>query len=255
MTTAIHASAIVDPAAELGEGVEVGPFSLIGAGVIVGDRTVIGPHVSLQGSATIGNEVQVGHGSLIGCPPQDLNFKGEDTTVEIGDRTIIREYTTIHRGTSATGRTVVGADCYLMTYVHVAHDCVIADHVIIANGTQMAGHVSIEAHVVISGLVVIHQFVTIGTYAFIGGGTRVAQDIPPYVKAVNKLYGLNSVGMQRAGFTPETLAALKKAYRFVFNSNLNLTEAVARARAELPPMKEVEHFLDFVESSGRGVPV
>ncbi len=255
MTTGVHPSAIIDPGAQLGEGVEVGPFSLIGAGVIVGDRTVIGPHVSLQGSATLGDDVRVGHGSLIGCPPQDLKFTDEDTTVAIGDRTIIREYTTIHRGTSATGRTVVGADCYLMTYVHVAHDCVVGDHVTIANGTQMAGHVSIEAHAIISGLVVIHQFVTIGAYAFIGGGTRVAQDIPPYVKAVNKLYGLNSVGMQRAGFTPETLAALKRAYRFVFNSNLNLTEAVARARAELLPMKEVEHFLDFVESSGRGVPV
>jgi len=127
------------------------------------------------------------------------------------------------------------------------HDCVVGDHVVIANSTQLAGHVSIEAHVIISGIVGVHQYVTIGTYAFIGGGTRVAQDIPPYVKSV--------VGLQRAGFTPETLAALKRAYRFVFNSNLNLTDAVARARAELPAMKEVEHFLDFVESSGRGVPV
>ena len=152
-------------------------------------------------------------------------------------------------------RTVVGADCYLMTYVHVAHDCVVGDHVVIANSTQLAGHVSIEAHVIISGIVGVHQYVTIGTYAFIGGGTRVAQDIPPYVKSVDKLYGLNSVGLQRAGFTPETLAALKRAYRFVFNSDLNLTDAVARARTELPAMKEVEHFLDFVESSGRGVPV
>jgi UDP-N-acetylglucosamine acyltransferase len=255
VTTTVHATAIVDPAAELGEGVAVGPFSLIGPGVRIGDRSEIGPHVSIEGAATLGQEVKVGHGSLIGCPPQDANFTGEDTTVEIGDRTIIREYATIHRGTSSTGRTVVGADCYLMTYVHVAHDCVVGDHVVIANSTQLAGHVSIEAHVIISGIVGVHQYVTIGTYAFIGGGTRVAQDIPPYVKSVGKLYGLNSVGLQRAGFTPDTLAALKRAYRFVFNSNLNLTDAVARARTELPAMKEVEHFLDFVESSGRGVPV
>ena len=255
MTTAVHSTAIVDPTAELGEGVTVGPFSLIGPGVRIGDRSEIGPHVSIDGTATLGQEVKVGHGSLIGGPPQDINFTGEDTTVEIGDRTIIREYTTIHRGTSSTGRTVVGADCFLMTYVHVAHDCVVGDHVVLANSTQLAGHVSIEAHVIISGIVGVHQYVTIGTYAFIGGGTRVAQDIPPYVKSVGKLYGLNSVGLQRAGFTPETLAALKRAYRFVFNSNLNLTDAVARARAELPAMKEVEHFLDFVESSGRGVPV
>jgi len=255
VTTAVHSTAIVHPTAELGEGVAVGPFSLIGPGVRIGDRSEIGPHVSIDGTATLGQEVKVGHGSLIGCPPQDINFTGEDTTVEIGDRTVIREYATIHRGTSSTGRTVVGADCYLMTYVHVAHDCVVGDHVVIANSTQLAGHVSIEAHVIISGIVGVHQYVTIGTYAFIGGGTRVAQDIPPYVKSVDKLYGLNSVGLQRAGFTPETLAALKRAYRFVFNSNLNLTDAVARARAELPAMKEVEHFLDFVESSGRGVPV
>ena len=255
MTTDVHSTAIVHPTAELGEGVAVGPFSLIGPGVRIGDRSEIGPHVSIDGTATLGQEVKVGHGSLIGCPPQDINFTGEDTTVEIGDRTVIREYATINRGTSSTGRTVVGADCYLMTYVHVAHDCVVGDHVVIANSTQLAGHVSIEAHVIISGIVGVHQYVTIGTYAFIGGGTRVAQDIPPYVKSVDKLYGLNSVGLQRAGFTPETLAALKRAYRFVFNSDLNLTDAVARARAELPAMKEVEHFLDFVESSGRGVPV
>jgi len=255
VTTTVHPSALVDPAAQLGDGVAVGPFSIIGPEAVIGDGCVIGPHVTIEGRSTLGAEVQVGQGTLIGCAPQDLKFDGAPTVVEIGDRTILREYSTVHRGTHATGRTVVGADCYLMTYVHVAHDCVIGDHVIIANGTQMAGHVTIQPHAVISGLVVIHQFVTVGTYAFIGGGTRVPQDIPPYVKAVDKLYGLNSVGLQRAGFAPATLTALKRAYRFVFNSNLNLSDAVARARQEIPPIEEVTFFLDFVESSGRGVPV
>jgi UDP-N-acetylglucosamine acyltransferase len=255
VTTSVHPSALVDPAAELGADVTVGPFSIIGPDVVIGDGCTIGPHVTIEGQSTLGAEVQVGQGTLIGCVPQDLQFDGAQTSVEIGDRTILREYATIHRGTSATGRTVVGADCYLMTYVHVAHDCVVGDHVIIANSTQLAGHVTIQSHAIISGLVGIHQFVTVGTYAFIGGGTRVPQDIPPYVKAVDRLYGLNSVGLQRAGFPADTLSALKRAYRFVFNSNLNLSDAVARAREELPPIHEVKFFLDFVESSGRGVQV
>lgn len=254
MTTTVHPTAIVDPTAELGHGVEVGPYTIIGPDVVVGDRTVLGPHVTLERRATLGSDMRVGQGSIIGGEPQDLKYRNEDTSVELGDRTTVREYVTVHRGTSATGRTVVGVDCFLMTYVHVAHDCVIGNHVVIANGTQMAGHVTIEDHAVVSGLVVIHQFVTIGSYSFIGGGTRVPQDIPPYVKAVNKLYGLNSVGLERAGFPADTVRALKRAYRFVFNSGLNLTEAVARARQELPMVDEVSHFLDFVESSGRGVP-
>jgi UDP-N-acetylglucosamine acyltransferase len=177
--------------------------------------------------------------------------------VEVGEGTIIREYSTINRGTSATYRTVVGAHCFIMTYVHLAHDCHVGDHVTIANGTQCAGHVTIHDRAVLSGLNAIHQFVTIGTYAFVGGGSRVNQDIPPYVKAVGnpmELYGLNSIGLQRAGFSGETIAALKRAYRLFFNSDLNLSQALERARTDLPPLPEVELFLDFVESSERGVP-
>jgi UDP-N-acetylglucosamine acyltransferase len=257
VTTVVHPTAIVDPTAELGRGVEIGPWVLVGPRVSVGDRCRIGPRARLQRNVKLAAEVSVGDGSIIGGDPQDLKYQGEETWVEVGEGTIIREYSTIHRGTSATYRTVVGAHCFIMTYVHLAHDCRVGDHVTIANGTQCAGHVTIHDRAVLSGLNAIHQFVTIGTYAFVGGGSRVNQDIPPYVKAVGnpmELYGLNSVGLQRAGFSGETIAALKRAYRLFFNSDLNLSQALERARTDLPPIPEVELFLDFVESSERGVP-
>jgi UDP-N-acetylglucosamine acyltransferase len=169
---------------------------------------------------------------------------------------VIREYCTINRGTAATGRTVIGRGCFLMSYVHVAHDCNIGDEVIIANAVQMAGHVSIENRAVISGLVPIHQFVRIGTFAFVGGGSRVNQDVPPFTKAVGNpvhLYGLNSVGLERAGFAAEVRLALKRAYRLLFNSDLTLSQGIARARAELGGIAEVETLLKFVEASQRGV--
>jgi UDP-N-acetylglucosamine acyltransferase len=257
VTSVIHPTAIVDPSAQLGHGVEIGPWALVGPRVSVGDRCRIGPRVRLQQNVKLAAEVSVGDGTIIGGDPQDLKFRGEETWVEIGEGTIIREYTTINRGTSATYRTVVGAGCFIMTYVHLAHDCHVGDYVTIANGTQCAGHVTIHDRAVLSGLNGIHQFVTIGTYAFVGGGSRVNQDIPPYVKAVGnpmELYGLNSTGLQRAGFSGETIAALKRAYRLFFNSDLNLSQALERARTDLPPLPEVECFLDFVESSERGVP-
>jgi UDP-N-acetylglucosamine acyltransferase len=257
VTAVIHPTAIVDPSAQLGHGVEIGPWALVGPRVSVGDRCSIGPRVRLQQNVKLAADVSVGDGTIIGGDPQDLKYQGEETWVEIGEGTIIREYTTINRGTSATYRTVVGARCFIMTYVHLAHDCRVGDHVTIANGTQCAGHVTIHDRAVLSGLNGIHQFVTIGTYAFVGGGSRVNQDIPPYVKAVGnpmELYGLNSTGLQRAGFSGETIAALKRAYRLFFNSELNLSQALERARGDLPPLPEVERFLDFVESSERGVP-
>jgi UDP-N-acetylglucosamine acyltransferase len=193
---------------------------------------------------------------VLGGPPQDVKYKGEETWVEIGDGTVIREYCTINRGTTATGKTTVGARCFIMTYVHFAHDCHIGNDVIVANAVQMAGHVRVDDRAIISGLTPIHQFVRIGTLAFIGGGSRVNQDIPPYTKAVGNplhLYGLNSVGLQRAGFPADTKLALKKAYRMLFNSDLTLTQGIARARSELPALAEVETFLGFVEESQRGV--
>ncbi|HET7251213.1 MAG TPA: acyl-ACP--UDP-N-acetylglucosamine O-acyltransferase [Gemmatimonadales bacterium] len=252
----IHRTALIDPAAQLGKDVMVGPYAIIGPNVTIGEHTQIAAHVVIERNTRVGSEVKVGYGSILGADPQDLKYRGEETWVEVGDQTTIREYCTINRGTPATGKTIVGRRCFIMTYVHIAHDCVIGDDVILANSIQMAGHVTIDDRAIVSGLVPIHQFVRIGTYAFVGGGSRVNQDVPPYTKAVGNplhLYGLNSVGLQRAGFGAEVKLALKKAYRLVFNSHLTITQGVARARAEIPTIAEVETFLRFIEASQRGV--
>jgi len=253
----IHPTALIDPSVKLGDGVSVGPYAILGPRVTVGDRCRIGARATLQQNVRLSEDVLVGDGTIIGGDPQDLKYDGEETWVEVGQGTIIREYSTINRGTAATYKTTVGARCFIMTYVHLAHDCHVGDDVVIANATQCAGHVTIHDRAILSGLNAVHQFVTIGTYSFVGGGSRVNQDIPPYVKAVGnpmELYGLNSLGLQRAGFSGETVAALKRAYRLFFNSDLNLSQALERARTDLPAFPEVERFLAFVESSERGVP-
>lgn len=257
MTGRIHPTALIDPSAELGDDVEIGAYAIVGPHVTIGRGARIAPRATLERNVILGERVQVGSGAILGGPPQDLKYRNEETWVQIGDGTIIREYSTINRGTAASGRTTVGRDCFIMTYVHVAHDCHVGDGVVVANGTQFAGHVTIQDRAVISGLVAVHQFVTIGAYCFIGGATRVNQDIPPFVKAVGnpvELYGLNSIGLQRQGFPAETIASLKRAYRLFFNSDLNLGQALERARTDLPASPEVARFLEFVSSSQRGVP-
>jgi len=252
----IHRTALVDPTAQVSGDVTIGPYAIIGPHVTVGDRCHIAAHAVLERNVKLGTGVKVGYGSVLGNDPQDLKYQGENTWVEVGDATVIREYCTINRGTVATGKTAVGQRCFLMSYVHLAHDCLVGDDVIIANAVQMAGHVTIEDRAVISGLVPIHQFVRIGTFAFVGGGSRVNQDVPPYTKAVGNpvhLYGLNSVGLQRAAFSPEVKLALKRAYRLLFNSDMTVSQGIAKARAELPAVPEVEHFLKFIEGSQRGV--
>jgi UDP-N-acetylglucosamine acyltransferase len=254
----IHRTALIDPTADLGSDVSVGPYCVIGPRVTVGERCSIAGHTVIERNTRVGEGVRIGYGSVIGNDPQDLKYKGEETWVEIGNGTIIREYCTINRGSTATGKTTIGERCFLMTYVHVAHDCVVGNDVIIANSVQMAGHVTVHDRAIISGLVPIHQFVRIGTYAFVGGLSRVNQDVPPYTKAAGNpvhLYGLNSVGLQRAGFSPDLKLALKRAYRLVFNSDLTVSQGVARARVELPDVAEVETFLRFIEASQRGVMV
>jgi UDP-N-acetylglucosamine acyltransferase len=252
----IHRTALVDPKAHVGHDVSIGPYAIIGPRVTVGDGCTVAAHAVLERNVKLGAGVKLGYGAVIGNDPQDLKYQGEETWVEIGDGTVVREYCTVNRGTSATGKTTVGERSFLMSYVHVAHDCVIGHDVIIANAVQMAGHVTIQDRAIISGLVPIHQFVRIGTFAFVGGGSRVNQDVPPYTKAVGNpvhLYGLNSVGLQRAGFSAEVKLALKRAYRLLFNSDLTVSQGIARARAELPVGPEVETFLNFIEGSQRGV--
>ncbi|MHB1310917.1 MAG: acyl-ACP--UDP-N-acetylglucosamine O-acyltransferase [Gemmatimonadaceae bacterium] len=258
MTALIHPTAIVDVNAELGEGVEVGPGAIIGPRCTVGAGTVIAARAILEQNVRIGQQVKIGVGSVLGGAPQDLKFKGEETWVEVGDRTTIREYSTINRGTSQSFKTTVGADCFLMSYVHLAHDCHVGNGVIISNGTQLAGHVTIDDKAILSGLLAVHQFGKIGRYAFIGGMSRVNKDVPPYVKAVGnpiKLYGLNSIGLQRNGFSPAVILELKRAYRLFFRSELNIAQALEQARAELTMSPEVQVFIDFVDESQRGIVV
>jgi UDP-N-acetylglucosamine acyltransferase len=255
MTHRIHPTALVDGSAQIGQGAEIGAFAIVGPGCVIGDDCAVAARATLERNVHLGARVRIGSGSVLGGDPQDLKFKGEQTTVEIGEGTTIREFTTINRGTSQSFKTSVGKNCFLMSYVHLAHDCHIGDGVIISNGTQLAGHVTIDEKAIVSGLVGFHQFATIGRYSFIGGCSRVAKDVPPYVKAVGnpiKLYGLNSVGLERNGFPDEVRRELKRAYRLFFKSELNLSQARERAAAELHPYSEIQEFLAFFDRSDRG---
>jgi UDP-N-acetylglucosamine acyltransferase len=255
MSERIHASALIHPTAQVADDVQIGPFAIVGENCVVGAGCKIWPRASLERNVTLGANVKIGTGSVIGGDPQDLKYKDEPTFVEIGDGTTIREYTTINRGTTQSFRTTVGKNCFLMSYVHLAHDCHVGDGVIISNGTQLAGHVTIDEKAILSGLVAVHQFATIGRYCFIGGCSRVAKDVPPYVKAVGnpiKLYGLNSVGLERNGFPEDVRRELKRAYRLFFKSELNLSQARERAAKDLQAFPEIQEFLAFFDRSDRG---
>jgi UDP-N-acetylglucosamine acyltransferase len=254
--SSIHPTAIVSPRAKLGARVVIGPFAMVGDGCEVGDDCEIHPRATLDRDVKLGKGVKVGIGSVLGGPPQDLKYAGEQTTVEIGDGTVIREYVTVNRGTSQSFKTTVGTKCLLMSYVHLAHDCHLGNGVILGNTVQLAGHVTIEDRATLSGLSGVHQFVRIGRNAFIGGCSRVSKDIPPFLKAVGnpvKLYGLNSVGLRRSGFSEEVVRELKRAYRLFFRSDMNLSQALRHAETELEMFPEVRELMRFVEESGRGV--
>jgi UDP-N-acetylglucosamine acyltransferase len=252
----IHATAIVAPDAEIGEDVEIGAFVIVGEGCTIGAGSVLAPRSTLERNVTLGRGVKVGIGTILGGAPQDLKYAGEETTVEIGDGTVIREYATINRGTAHSFKTTVGRNCLLMSYVHLAHDCRVGDGVILSNVVQLAGHVTVEDKAILSGLSAVHQFARIGRHAFIGGMARVSKDIPPFLKAVGnpvKLYGLNTVGLQRSGMDEDTIRELKRAYRLFFRSDLNVSQALERAQTELEQFPEVQELIRFVEASERGV--
>jgi UDP-N-acetylglucosamine acyltransferase len=256
MSTRIHPTAIISPDAQLGDDVQVGPFAIIGEGCVVGDECVIAGRATLERNVILAPQVHVGMGSILGGDPQDLKYRGEPTTVEIGEGTTIREYSTINRGTSQSFKTTVGKQCFIMSYVHLAHDCHIGDGVILGNNVQLAGHVSIDDKAIVSGQSAVHQFVQIGRYSFTGGCSRVSKDVPPYVKANGnpiRLYGLNKVGLQRNGISEDAQRELKRAYRLFFNSDLNLSQARERAQEELQRYPEVEEFLSFLDRSDRGL--
>jgi len=252
----IHPTAIISPDAEIAADAEIGAFAIVGEGCTIGSGCVIAPRATLERNVTLGRAVKVGIGTILGGAPQDLKYAGEETTVEIGDDTVIREYATINRGTSHSFKTTVGKNCLLMSYVHIGHDCRIGDSVILSNVVQLAGHVTIEDRAILSGLSAVHQFARIGRQSFIGGMSRVAKDIPPFLKAVGnpvKLYGLNTIGLQRSGMDEETILELKRAYRLLFRSDLNVTQAIERVQTEIEPLPEVKELIRFLEASERGV--
>ena len=252
----IHPTAIVDGKAKLAENITIGPYSIVKGDVQIGEGSQIHSHVLVDDGARIGNNCRIHHGAVIGSTPQDLKFGGEKTTLEIGDNTVIREFCDLNRGTKNRDKTLIGKDCFLMAYTHIAHDCWIGDRVIFANGVQLAGHITIEDWVIIGGLTPIHQFCTIGQHAFIGGACRVRKDVPPYILAAGEplgYKGLNVVGLRRRGFTKETIVLLKKCYRILYRSKLNLSQAVDRIQSEMELIPEIRSVLEFFEKSERGV--
>jgi UDP-N-acetylglucosamine acyltransferase len=254
--TDIHPTAIVSPQAELADDVEVGPYSIIEGNVRIGKGSAIASSALIASGATLGSNVQVHHGAVIGTIPQDLKFEGEDSRVVIGDGSIIREYATVNRGTKAYGTTTVGKECMLMAYSHVAHDCILGDHVIMANSVNLAGHVEVGDYAVIGGVVPVHQFVKIGAHAMIGGGFRVQQDVCPYALVGGyplKVAGLNAVGLRRRGFSREVIKELEKAFKFLFFSGLNTSQAVEKIKNEVEIIPEVEQIIDFIGRSDRGI--
>lgn len=252
----LHPTAVVEKGAELDSGVTIGPYAIIGSNVKIAKNTVIHSHAVIQGHTTIGEGNQIFSFAAIGNPPQDLKYKGEPTTLEIGHRNIIRECTTLQLGTvQGGGRTVIGNENLLMAYVHVAHDCVVGNQNVIANGTQLAGHVTIHNMAVIAGLTAIHQFVHVGDLAMTGGGSMVVQDIPPFCIAEGNranLRGLNVIGMQRRGMDAAVRDAVKKAYKIIFSSP-TLDAALEQIDNALLKHPQVEKFVHFIKNSTRGV--
>jgi UDP-N-acetylglucosamine acyltransferase len=252
----IDSHAIVSPKAELAGDVEVGPFTIIEPDVIIDSGSRLASCALIASGTRIGKNCTIFHSTVIGTVPQDLKFEGEYTTVQIGDNTIIREFCTVNRGTKSTGQTIIGSNCLLMTYSHVAHDCHIGNNVILANSVNLAGHIIIEDYVAIGGVVPIHQFVRIGKHSFIGGGFRVDRDVPPYILAAGyplKYMGLNVVGLRRRNFSSETIAAIKSTYRIIYQSNLNRSQALEQIKNSKLKTPEIDDIYYFISQSERGI--
>ena len=253
----IHPTAIISSKAEIDTDVKIGPYTVIGDDVVVGSGTTIGSHVVIDPYVIIGSDCRIFQFAAIGAIPQSVKFEGGKTFVKIGDKTLIREFVTIHRGTEfGGGITEIGEECFLMAYTHIAHDCHVGKNVVLANNATLAGHIEIGDYATIGGLVAIHQFVRIGDYAFVGGKSAVVKDIVPYVIVAGDravLRGINRVGLKRHGFSPDSLAALKKVYRIIFRIGLTLNEAIERVGAQVEPLPEVNALIEFIKSSQRGI--
>ena len=252
----IHPTAIVHPDAELGEGVQVGPFSIIEGTVKIGERTIVGPRVTIEGNTMIGQDNEFFSGAIVGSRTQDKKFDGETSYLKIGHRNKIREYVTLNPGTKEGTETIIGNDNLLMAYCHVAHDCIIKNNAVLANVATLAGHVVVEDRAIIGGLSAVHQFVRVGQLAIVGGCSKVVQDVPPFMMTDGhpaRAFGINSVGIDRAGLNHEEKIQLKKAHKIIFRSQLSLKNAIIRLESEFPASPSIQILLDFLKSSNRGI--
>jgi UDP-N-acetylglucosamine acyltransferase len=252
----IHSTAIVDPKAKVPDSVEIGPWSYIGPDVTLGEGVEISSCVRLEGHIEVGEGTRIFHGACIGSEPQDLDYKGESTGVVIGKSNVLREYLTIHRATGEGNITVIGDSNYIMEYVHLAHNCRVGSHTIIANGSQLAGHIQVDDYAFVSGLVAIHQFVRLGAHSFIGGGSRVPQDLPPFFMAVgipSAVTGVNLVGLRRRGFDTPRIRLIQEAYRLLYRSDFTTSQAIDRIREDLEQTDDIKALVRFIEASERGI--
>jgi len=253
---AISPLAFVHPEAIIGDNVTIDPFAYVDRNVEIGNGTHIMAHATILYGARIGNNCTIFPQATIAAIPQDLKFKGEDTVAVIGDRTVIRECATVNRGTASKGLTIVGEDCLIMAYSHVAHDCVLKNHVILGNAAQLAGEVEIDDYAIVSGGSLVHQFTRIGAHVMIQGGSKISKDIPPYVMVGREpisYVGLNIVGLRRRGFTGERINSIQEIYRYLYQSGYNTTQATERIENELPDSEDRNYILDFVRNSSRGI--
>jgi UDP-N-acetylglucosamine acyltransferase len=255
MSTNVHSTAIVSPKARIGDNVAIGPFTIVEDDVEIGAGTTVAANCLLANGARIGEECRIHHGAVLATLPQDLKFRGEVTTLQVGHHTTIREYCTLNRGTHHSGTTLVGSNCFMMAYSHVAHDCVVGNHVILANSVNMGGHCIIGDHAVIGGIVAIHQFSHIGCHSMIGGGFRVTKDVPPYVLAGSEplaFIGINIVGLRRRNFSKEGIESVQMAFNLIYHSKLNVTQALEQIRGA-QMTDEVRTIVEFIGQSNRGI--
>lgn len=252
----IHETAIISSDAQIGNNVEIGPYTVVENDVIIKDNCKIGSYVTLAEGVRLDENVKVFNGAVLGTVPQDLKFGGEKTLLEIGEGTVIREFATLNRGTKDRGKSKVGKNCLIMAYAHIAHDCFIGDNCILVNGASLAGHIDVGNHVILSGSVLVHQFGKIGNYTMVEGGCKVKKDLPPYLLVMGepaRFSGLNKIGLSRKGFSKETIQKISDAYRIVYRDGLLLEEAILQLEKDYSDVKEVMEIVTFLKSSKRGI--